>query len=109
LGMMTALPKTAAVAGTTARSVPAPSRTWRCQSSGRVMVREVRAEAAEVEEGEAIVVVVVVDRLDLSERVSAGFGSQMEPIAVLEAGAARGRIVEKERRQSSAQALCLLL
>ena len=100
---MTARPKTAAVAGTTARRVWGPSRTWRCQSSGRVMVREVGAEEAGGGEGEAIVLVVVVDvvdRLDLGERETTAFGSRAEPIAVLDAGAARGRIVEKERQRS---------
>ena len=40
LGMMTARPKCLAVCGTTDR-MAAPSRTCRCQSSGRVMVRVV--------------------------------------------------------------------
>ena len=94
---MTALPKTAAVAGTTARRVPGPSRTWRCQSSGRVMVREVVVVggAGEVEAGEEAIV--VVDRLELGGRETAGLGSRLlEVTAVLEAGEARGCIFEKE-------------
>ena len=42
LGMMIARPKTSAVYGTTDWR-PAPSRTWRCQSSGRVMTSSVGA------------------------------------------------------------------
>ena len=62
----------------------------------------VGAEEGEKEVGEEVAIVtVVVDRVNLGERIAAAFGSLAEPIAVLEAGAARGRIVEKREGERS--------
>jgi len=73
--MMMARPNTRAVCGTTALSV-APSRTCRCQSSGRAMVSLVPAAAAAAPPAAAAVALVVTVRRWLQHDAATTLGGR---------------------------------